>query len=91
MKRVELLKEMMPQVARLAIVRNPDNRASALTERVVESAAKPLGVTVQVVHVRTPEDLDAAFAAMKPAHTDAVLLMETRRSSPRAGASPISR
>jgi len=75
-KRVELLKQMMPRVFRLAVVLNPDNRASALTARVVERAAKPLGVAVQIVDVRTPKELDAAFAAMKRARADAVLLLE---------------
>ena len=75
-KRVELLKRMVPRVSRLAIVRNPDNRGSGLTARGVESAANPLGVTVQVVDVRSPKELDAAFAAMKRARADAVILLE---------------
>ena len=75
-KRVELLKQMMPRVSRLAVVRNPDNRASGLTARVVERAAKPVGVAVQIVDVRTPKELDVAFAAMKRARADAVLLLE---------------
>jgi ABC-type uncharacterized transport system substrate-binding protein len=69
-KRVELLKELVPRVSRLAIVRNPDNRASALSERGVESAVKPLGMTVQVVYVHGPRDLDAAFVAMKRARAE---------------------
>ena len=76
MKRVELLKQLIPRVSRLAIVRNPDNRASALTGRAVESAAKRLGVAVQIVAVRGPGDLDDAFAGMKRARADAVILAE---------------
>ena len=75
-KRVELLKQLIPRISRLAILRNPDNLASALTGRGIESAAKPLGVTVQILGVRSPSDLDAAFVGLKRAHADAVFLAE---------------
>ena len=75
-KRVELLKQIVPQVSRLAIVRNPDNRGSALTARGVEKAAKSLGMTVHIVDVRGSKDLDAAFAAMKRGRADGVILLE---------------
>jgi putative ABC transport system substrate-binding protein len=75
-KRVDLLKQLIPQLSRLALLRNPDNRGSTLMGRVVESAAKTLGVTVQMVGVRSPKDLDAAFVAMKNARVEAVIVTE---------------
>jgi putative ABC transport system substrate-binding protein len=76
-KRLELLKQLIPRVSRVAFLRNPDNRASALVLRDAESAAKSLGVVVQGVGVRGPRELDAAFVAMKRARADAVMVLET--------------
>ncbi len=78
-KRLELLKQLIPQASRIAILRDPDNRSSALSLRGAESAAKSLGVVVQGVGVRGPRDFDAAFLAMKRARTDAVILAENTR------------
>ena len=78
-KRLELLKQLIPRAARVAILRDPDNRSSALSLRAAESAAKSLGVTVQGVSVRDPRELDATFKAIKRARTDAVILGENTR------------
>jgi putative ABC transport system substrate-binding protein len=78
-KRLELLKQLIPQASRIAILRDPDNHSSALSLRGAESAAKSLGVVVQGVGVRGPRDFDAAFLAMKRARTDAVILAENTR------------
>jgi putative ABC transport system substrate-binding protein len=72
-KRLELVKQLMPQATRIAILRDPDNRTSTLTARDAASAAKPVGVAVQTFDVRS-RAFDAAFAAMKRAHVDAVIL-----------------
>jgi putative tryptophan/tyrosine transport system substrate-binding protein len=75
-KRLELLKQLIPRASRVAFLRDPDNRSSALNLRDTENAAKSLGVVVQGVAVRGPKDLDAAFLAMRRARTDAVILGE---------------
>jgi putative tryptophan/tyrosine transport system substrate-binding protein len=75
-KRFELLKQLIPRASRVAILRDPENRSSALSARDAESVAKSLGVVVQSVGVRGPRDLDAAFLAMKRARTDAVICAE---------------
>ena len=72
-KRLELVKQLMPQATRIAILRDPDNRTSTLTARDAASAAKPVGVVVQTFDVRA-RAFDAAFVAMKRAHVDAVIL-----------------
>ena len=76
-KRLEFLKQLIPRVSRVAVLRESDNRASALTLRDAESAAKLLGLVVQGVGVRGPKELDAAFVAMKRARADAVMVLET--------------
>jgi putative ABC transport system substrate-binding protein len=75
-KRLELLKQLIPRVSRVAFLRDSDNRASALNLREAESAARTLGLTVQGVGVRGPKELDAAFVAMKRARADAVIVGE---------------
>ena len=75
-KRFELLKQLIPRAARVSLLRDPENRSSALSAREAESVAKSLGVVVQVVSVRSPKDLDAAFLAMKRSRTDAVIFAE---------------
>jgi putative ABC transport system substrate-binding protein len=75
-KRFELLKQLLPRASRVAILRDPENRSSALSARDAESVAKSLGVVVQDVSVRGPGDLDAAFLAMKRARSDAVIFAE---------------
>ncbi|HUO64758.1 MAG TPA: ABC transporter substrate-binding protein [Terriglobales bacterium] len=73
-KRLELLKHMIPRAARVAILRDPDNRSSEFSVRDAESVAKSLGVAVQSVDARSPKEFDAAFLAMKRARADAVIL-----------------
>jgi putative ABC transport system substrate-binding protein len=73
-KRLQLLKQLVPRASRVAILRDPDNRASELNTRGAESVAKSLGVVIQSVDVRGEKDLDAAFATMKRARADGVLL-----------------
>jgi putative ABC transport system substrate-binding protein len=76
MKRLELLKQLVPRASRVAILRDSDNRSSALSLQAAESAAKSLGVVVRGFSVRDPSELDAAFVAMKRAHTEAVIFAE---------------
>ena len=77
-KRLDLLKQLLPRASRVAILRHPDNRSSALSLRDAESAARSSGIVVHGVSARGP-DFDAAFLAMKRAHTDAVILGENTR------------
>ena len=64
-KRLELLKEAFPKVARVAFLWVPvDSRGNlALTE--MEAAAKALGVKLQSLDVRSLDDFDSAFARAK--------------------------
>jgi putative ABC transport system substrate-binding protein len=74
-KRLEFLKELLPRAVRVATLRDPDNRSSALSVP-SETAGKALGVVVQSFAVRGRGDLDAAFLAMKRARADAVIFGE---------------
>jgi putative ABC transport system substrate-binding protein len=63
-KRLELLREIVPQLSHVAVLWNPANAFMAATEREVETAAKILGIKVLSLGVRTPEELDTAFASI---------------------------
>lgn len=63
-KRLELLKEVVPGVTRVAVLRNPALPTAALYWDALREAAGRLGVTLQSVEVRGPEETEAAFATM---------------------------
>jgi putative ABC transport system substrate-binding protein len=64
-KRVELLRELVPDMRRLAILANIDSPAAALEMRNAEAAAQKLGIVVSRSEIRLPEDIAPAFAALK--------------------------
>jgi putative ABC transport system substrate-binding protein len=75
-KRLELLKETVPQLSRLAVLANPANPAHEPLMHNVTGAARALGLQLQVIELRRPEELDTAFAAMAREGADALLVLE---------------
>jgi putative ABC transport system substrate-binding protein len=63
-KQFQLLKEVVPKVSRVALLTNPANPASAPFLREAEAAARALGVRLQTLETRNPQEIDSAFAAM---------------------------
>jgi putative ABC transport system substrate-binding protein len=63
-KRVEMLKDIKPDLARLAILKNPAHPSASRYSGDAETAAKALGLTVRTFDARGPSDLPVAFAAM---------------------------
>ncbi len=77
-KRLGLLKELIPQVSRMAALWDRAARGSALNVRDTEVAARSLGIALQSVAVRPdPRDYDAAFVAMKRAGAGAVIVVQS--------------
>jgi len=74
-KRVEILKECLPRAVRVAILWDSGNHGSALVEHDARSAATSMGIAVQSIAVRGHTEFDAAFAAMKRARAEAVILV----------------
>ena len=60
-KQLELLKEVVPKVSRVALLRHPDNPASAAQLREAEAAAHALGVRLQTLEARSPQEIDGAL------------------------------
>src|SRR5256712_7613225 len=73
-KQLELLKEVVPKVSRVAFLRHPANPASAANLREAEAAARVLGVRLQTLEARNPQEIDSAFAAMTREQAGALLI-----------------
>jgi ABC-type uncharacterized transport system substrate-binding protein len=74
-KQLELLKELVPKVSRVALLWNPENPGSAPQLREAEAAARALGVRLQPLAARVPQEIDTAFAAMTRERTGALLIL----------------
>jgi len=72
-KRLELLKETLPGVSRIAVLWNPESRTEEFSVKDAEAAAKSLGLRVQPVEVRRPEYFEKAFTSMMHEHSDALV------------------
>jgi ABC-type uncharacterized transport system substrate-binding protein len=64
-KRLELIKQLVPGLTRVAVLRNPTVAIHATFWQETAAAAEKLGVALQPIQVRGPEDFDAAFAAAR--------------------------
>ena len=74
-KRMELLRELAPGLRRVAMLWNTDDLAMTLRYRASEVAANSMGITIQALGVREPDDFEQAFAAMKLERPDAILMV----------------
>jgi putative ABC transport system substrate-binding protein len=74
-KRLEILKEAVPGVRRVAMLWNTADLGMTLRYRAAESAAQVLNVNVQALGVREPNDFDHAFAEMTRSPPDAILMV----------------
>lgn len=70
-KRLQLLKEVVPNASRVAVLWDPNYSAFAPDWRALRAAAGTLGVTLQSVESRGPAQLESAFSAMVSGHADA--------------------
>ena len=75
-KRLELLKDAIPRLRRVAVLVNPDHPATGQFLQAMEVAAKELNVALLRLNVRSPADLDGAFAAMAKENVDGLAVLE---------------
>jgi len=77
-KRLELLKEAVPKVSRVAVLYNPANLAPALeVKEDLPVAARTLKLIIQPWEVRAADDFDTVFAAMVKRRSDGLYLLES--------------
>ena len=74
-KRLELLKEIIPKLSRVAVFRTSTQPGSAQSLKEVELAANAFGVKVQNLDVLGSKDIETAFRAANKGRADAVLMM----------------
>ena len=73
-KRLELFKEAVPKLARVAILYDPDDRVGLLQRKEAENAAHLLGLTVQSWGVRGVDGFEKVFAAMGKERPDGLFV-----------------
>jgi putative ABC transport system substrate-binding protein len=74
-KRLELLRELVPGAARVAVLVNPTSRTNTETTlRDVQPAARAMGLQIQVVNASTSREIDAAFANLGRERPDALFV-----------------
>ena len=74
-KMLELLKEVVPKVSRVAVLSNPANRGHALALKEAETSARALGVRLQTLEARGPNEFHSAFAAMARERAGALFVL----------------
>jgi putative tryptophan/tyrosine transport system substrate-binding protein len=74
-KRLELLREMVAGITRVAALVNPTSPSAETTVRDVKAAARAMGLQIQVLNASTSREIDAAFASFGRERPDAVFVM----------------
>jgi putative ABC transport system substrate-binding protein len=73
-KKVEILKQALPRLNKVAVFVNPANAGSQYQVKAMRDAADSLSLQLQVLEVRSPGDLDAAFAVAKQGAAGALVV-----------------
>jgi putative ABC transport system substrate-binding protein len=75
-KRLELLKEVMPRAARIAILRHPGNPLHSVFIEEIQPTANSLGLTYRIFEANRSEDFERSFASMREWSADAVVVLD---------------
>lgn len=74
-KRLELLREAVPQLSRVAVIWNPDIRGALLDFKQLEEPARSMGVQLQSIEVSRADDLARGFSAIIDARAEALMVL----------------
>jgi putative tryptophan/tyrosine transport system substrate-binding protein len=75
-KRLELLKEALPEVTRVAVLWNPTMPSHPRAVESLKSAAHSMSITLHLAAVQAPEELDTAFSSMVRARVEAIYVLQ---------------
>ena len=75
-KRLELLKEVLPKVSRIAVLWNGANPVKVLDFKETETAAQVLGLKLQSLELRAPEDFEKRFKAATTQRSGALVVLQ---------------
>ena len=73
-KRIEILKELVPRLSRVALLHNMGNPAAPPEWEEITTAARSLGLQAELLDVRSQDDLDRAFGQAVRRHVDALVI-----------------
>jgi putative ABC transport system substrate-binding protein len=76
-KRLELLKEAIPGITRVAVLIYRGNPAYGLLLKETETAAQPVGLQLQILEVRDTEELEKAFGVAKKGRSEAINILSS--------------
>lgn len=74
-KQLQILKEVVPNLSRVAVLWNPSNASNAPQLRHAQDAARTLGLRLRPLEVRGPGEIEGAFAVMTKERAEAVLVL----------------
>jgi putative ABC transport system substrate-binding protein len=75
-KRVEMLREAIPRLARVAVLFNPANPSLPPALKVMEEAARSLAIQLQLIEAPSPQDFDGAFVAMAQRRSEGIVVAD---------------
>ena len=76
-KRLELMKEIVPRLARVAVIGTSNIQGTAQALKEMELAAEAIGVRLQSLDIQDAKDIESALRAASKEHADAVLVLQT--------------
>ena len=74
-KQLQMLKELVPALARVAVLYNPDDRNKSLEYKEVQVAAHSMNLTLQAFKANSPSGIDAAFVRMASDQAQALMIL----------------
>jgi hypothetical protein len=80
-KRLEVLRELMPGVAVVAVLRNPNNSNAETQVSALEGAARTIGMELRCVTANSEGEIDTVFAALAELHVGALITNLIARST----------
>ncbi len=90
-KQLEILKEIVPKLSRVAVLGSSTRSGNALSLKEMELAAGALKVQLQYLDIRDPKDIETAFGAASKGRADAILVLAVPCSIFAENRLPISR
>jgi putative tryptophan/tyrosine transport system substrate-binding protein len=74
-KRLELLRELVPSLTKVAVLRNPANSSEIVAVEATQALARSIGISVVVEHAANPNEFDRAIAAIASGGCQAVIVL----------------
>jgi putative tryptophan/tyrosine transport system substrate-binding protein len=74
-KRLQLLKELVPNLQRVAVVRSPSSNGNMISWRTAENVGRTIGIQVVAVDIPSPDQVDVAFKALPHLRVDGILVL----------------